>query len=350
MRVPVLVITRYGGPEVIEVQEKEVQPPGPGEVRVDVLAAGINFAEVFCRLGLYKLAPKPPFVPGFEFAGVVVDAGPGAAWAPGDRVMGVSRFGSYAGGLTAQSDRLRAVPEGWSFAEAAGFPAAALTAAYGLLELGRLRAGERVLIHSAAGGVGSTAVQLARARGAYVVGTVGRAEKLPVLETLGVDLPLVRGGADWVSQVREHTGELDIVFDAIGGAELRRGYRLLAPRGRLVSYGMGSMTPTGRRPNYLKLAWQVLRNPRISVFDLIGETRSVAGFNVLRLWDRLDVLGPYFDECVAHARAGELRTRMGEVAPYTEVGRLHAALQSGQTTGKLVLEFPATTPLAVSSA
>ena len=341
MRVPQMVITRYGGPEVFKTEWVELPAPEPGQVRVDVRAAGINFAEVFCRLGLYKLAPKPPFVPGFEFAGVVVDAGVGSPWRAGDRVMGVSRFGAYSGGLVLPGDRLRAMPAGWSFEEAAGLPAAALTAGYGLYELGRLRPGERVLIHSAAGGVGSTAVQLARSRGAFVVGTVGRPEKLEVLEGLGVDLGLERAGGEWAQRVRESVGEVDVVFDALGGADLKRGYDLLATGGRMVSYGLGSMTPTGNRPNWLKLAWQWSRQPRFSLFDLIGETRSIAGFNVLRLWDRLDLLGPLFDECVALAEAGSLRTRVSEAVSYERVGELHGRLQGGRTTGKLVLQFPA---------
>lgn len=341
MRVPEVVITRYGGPEVLQVRERVVPEPGPGEVRVAVRAAGINFAEVFCRLGLYKLAPSPPFVPGFEYAGEVVDAGVGSPFRAGDRVLGVSRFGAYAGGLCVPAERLRLLPQGWSFEEAAGLPAAALTAAWGLFELGRLRPGERVLVHSAAGGVGSTAVQLAQARGAYVVGTVGSPAKLAVLESLGVDLPLVRGKGAWASEVRANVGEVDVVFDALGGPELRRGYDLLGTDGRLVSYGLGGMTPSGRRPNWLKLAWQWARQPRFSVMGLIGETRSVAGFNVLRLWDRLDLLGPHFDDCLALAARGALRPRLGEAAPYERAGELHARLQAGGTTGKLVLQFPA---------
>ncbi len=340
MKVPEVAITRYGGPEVLEIRERELPAPGPDEVRVDVRAAGINFAEVFCRLGLYKLAPDPPFVPGFEYAGVVMDAGVGSPFRAGDKVLGVTRFGGYASGVLVPSDRLRLMPEGWSFEEAGGLPAAALTAGYGLFELGRLRPGERVLIHSAAGGVGSTAVQLARARGAFVVGTVGRPEKLPVLESLGVDLGLDRSSGDWAQKARESVGEVDVVFDAIGGRVLKQGYDLLGTGGRLVSYGLGSMTPSGSTPNWPKLALQYLRQPRFSLFDLIGETRSIAGFNVLRLWDRLDLLGPIFDECLELAGEGKLRTRMGRSAPYTEVGALHEELQTGRTTGKLVLQFP----------
>ncbi len=339
MRVPRVMLTRYGGPEVLEVQEHELPAPGPGEVRVAVRAAGINFAEIFCRLGLYSAAPPPPFVPGFEFAGEVVDAGEGVSWRPGDRVLGVTRFGGYQGGLIAEAARLRAIPEGWSFEEAGGFPAAALTAAYGLFELGRLRPGERVVIHSAAGGVGSLAVQLARARGAVVVGTCGSDAKLPVLEQLGCALALNYKQGDWAATVRERLGPVDIVFDALGGRVLKQGYDLLRNRGRLVSYGFSLMASPGDAPSWPRLAWQWLQMPRFSPLKLVGDSRSVAGFNVLRLWDELDVLAGLFDEALDIARRGLVRVPLGEVAPYTEVGRLHTALQAGRTTGKLVMRF-----------
>jgi len=340
MKVPQVVITRYGGPEVLEVRETEIPPPGPGQVRVEVHAAGINFAEVFCRLGLYKHAPPPPFVPGFEFAGRVVDVGRGVDHiSPGDAVLGATRFGGYQGGIVTDADRVRRVPSGWDMVTAAALPAAALTAAYGLLETGRLRAGESVVIHSAAGGVGSTAVQIATAVGARVVGTVGSDAKLPILNEMGCLMAMNYKRGDWAARVREELGGVDVVFDALGGPYLRQGYSLLNHNGRLVSYGLGSMTPAGRRPNWLKLAWQFMQIPRFSVFPMISENRTVSGFNVLLLWDRIDLLGPLLDRCLAWAEEGKLRARVSEVVPYTDAGLLHARLQGGQTTGKLVLRF-----------
>lgn len=340
MRVPRIVLTRFGGPEVLQVDHVDLPAPGPGLVRVRVRAAGINFAEVFCRLGLYKAAPPPPFVPGFEFAGEVMDAGPDTTWKPGDRVLGVCRFGGYQGGLVTEASRLRPIPAGWSFEEAAGLPAAALTAAYGLIELGRLREGERVVVHSAAGGVGSLAVQLARARGAVVVGTCGSDAKLPVLDGLGCEVSLNYKQDHWDELVRRRLGPVDVVFDALGGPYLRQGYDLLRARGRLICYGFGTMTPAGDRPAWLRLAWQYLRTPRFSPLPLVSDNKSVAGFNVLLLWDHLDILASLFDEVLALASSGSLRVMISEAAPYTEVGRLHEALQSGRTTGKLVLTFP----------
>jgi len=334
------VITRYGGPEVLEVQELEIPAPGPNEARVRVYAAGINFAEIFCRLGLYKHAPPPPFVPGFEFAGIIDSVGSGVTdLKEGDRVLGATRFGGYQGGLVTEAARLRRIPEGWSMEEAAALPAAALTAAYGLLETGRLRAGERVVIHSAAGGVGSTAVQICLAMGAEVVGTAGSDAKLPLLEEMGCRMCLNYKDGTWVQKVREELGEVDLVFDALGGRTVKDGYQLLRPNGRLVSYGLGVMTPAGRRPNWFKLAWQWSQIPRFSIFPMISENRTVSGFNVLLLWDRMDLLGGLLDRCLQWGREGKLKARVSQVMPYTEAGTLHDAMQTGHTTGKLVLQF-----------
>ena len=341
MQVPAVVITRYGGPEVFEVQSVQIPEPGPGQIRVRVHAAGINFAEVFCRLGLYKHAPPPPFVAGFEFAGEVVDVGPEVTdFCAGDRVLGATRFGGYQGGLLADASRVRLIPDGWTMEEAAALPAAALTAAYGLLEAGRLRSGERVVIHSAAGGVGSTAVQIAHAVGAEVVGTAGSDAKLPLLEEMGCRVVLNYKKGAWTEHVRDAVGEVDVVFDALGGRYVREGYGLLRPNGRLVSYGLGTMTPAGKRPNWLKLAWQFTQIPRFSIFPMISENRTVSGFNVLLLWDQIALLGGLFDRCMQWGREGKLKARVSQVVPYTDAGEVHAAMQSGSTTGKLVLTFP----------
>jgi alcohol dehydrogenase len=144
---------------------------------------------------------------------------------------------------------------------------------------------------------------------------------------------------DWAGRVRAELGGVDLVFDALGGRYLRDGYELLNANGRLVSYGLGTMTPAGRRPNWLKLAWQYIQLPRFSVFPMISNNRSVAGFNVLLLWDRLDLLDPLLDQCLQWAAEDQLRPRVSEVLSYTEAGALHERMQTGQTTGKLVLRF-----------
>jgi NADPH:quinone reductase-like Zn-dependent oxidoreductase len=258
---------------------------------------------------------------------------------PGDAVLGVTRFGGYQGGVCIDADRVRRIPEAWDMVTAAAFPTAMLTAAYGLLEMGRLRAGEVVVIHSAAGGVGSTAVQIAHAMGAVVVGTVGSDQKLPVLEALGCRMAMNYKTTDWAGRVQDELGGADLVFDALGGQYLKDGYSLLNPNGRLVSYGLGTMTPAGGRPNWFKLAWQFIRLPRFSIFPMISDVRSVGGFNVLLLWDRLDLLGPLLDRGLQWAAQGKLKPDVSQVVHFSQAGLLHERMQSGNTTGKLVLRF-----------
>jgi alcohol dehydrogenase len=177
-------IDRAGSLDRLALVAEPLAPLAAGEVRVAVRAVGLNFADVFACLGLYSATPRGAFVPGLEFAGVVEDPGPAtdaATWAPGDAVYGVTRFGGYATVLNVPARQLRGIPRGWSFSEAAAWPAQALTAGYGLVELGRLAPGELALVHSAAGGVGLHALAIAHARGARVVATIGRPEKRELL-------------------------------------------------------------------------------------------------------------------------------------------------------------------------
>jgi NADPH:quinone reductase-like Zn-dependent oxidoreductase len=229
-----LVITEHGPPEVLRVQERRDPEPAPGEVLVRVRAAGINFADLLARVGLYPDAPKPPCVVGYEFAGELETA---AGDLPaGSRVMGSCRFGAYSERVAAQPGNLIPLPESWSFAEGAAVPVAYVTAHAGLIRFGGLRAGERVLIQAAAGGVGTAATQIAKHAGAEVYG-VASAAKHEAISSFGVDHPV---GYDFVSAVRRIAGErrpLDLAFDAIGGSSFRKSFSLLRPGGRLVCFG-----------------------------------------------------------------------------------------------------------------
>jgi alcohol dehydrogenase len=172
-----LVVTRYGGPEVFQLKKESLREPAAGEVVVRVKAAGLNFADIFAREGLYGPGPKAPFVPGFEDAGEV-EASESAKFPVGAKVIAVTRFGGYTRRVVAASARVFPVPDGWTFEEAAGFPAVYLTAWHGIANVARMRPGERLLVHSAAGGVGIAAGQIARALGLEAIGTVpGRSRR-----------------------------------------------------------------------------------------------------------------------------------------------------------------------------
>lgn len=251
-------------------------PPGAGEARVRVEAIGLNFADIFACLRLYSATPRGAFVPGLECAGVVEAVGPprenedaeGIAVAPGDPVMVLTRFGGYATALNVDRRYLIPLPERWTSAEGAAYPVQALTAWYGLMHLGALAPGQVALVHSAAGGVGLHALAMARATGATAIGTVGRPDKISLLETRGLEPKqvLVREARAFGEQLDAALAAVgatgfDVILDAIAGPFFLPALARLAPEGRHVLYGAADFMPKGARPDWLRLAWQYLRRP-----------------------------------------------------------------------------------------
>src|SRR5438093_5427639 len=234
-----MVITKYGAPEVLVARDLPTPSPAEGEVRIAVRAAGVNFADVMARMGLYPDAPKPPVVVGYEVAGVVEGTG--------ERVIAATRFGGQAERVAVRATDTVPLPESLSFAQGAAIPVNYATAWAALITYGNLQPGERVLIHAAAGGVGMAATQIAKRRGAHVLGTAspGNHEAIRangVDEAFGYDLPGT-------------LPKVDIVLDAIGGAAFRRSYDLLRPGGRLVAFGACSVVGGDER-NLLRAAPQ----------------------------------------------------------------------------------------------
>lgn len=316
--------------------EQSVGELSPHGVRVAVAAVGLNFADIFALTGLYSATPRGGFVPGLEFAGTVMETGDQVdRFQAGDRVMGVTRFGGYASVIDSQSAYLRPLPADWSFAQGAAYPVQTLTAWYSLVELGNLKPGQRVLVHSAAGGVGLQAMQLVRALGAEPVGTVGNQLKARFLSDLGFENTLVRE-PDFAAQLARGEESFDLVLDAIGGAVQAASFAALRPAGRLVVFGAAEFAPGGNRPRYLHSLWRYLRRPRYDVLSMISENRSVLAFNLIWLWDQVELLSTLFDE-LAQVRIPP--PHVGHEFPFAEAPAAIECLRSGQSTGKVVLRL-----------
>src|ERR1700733_7833252 len=250
-----LVVRRYGPPEVFESRQMPDPQPRPGEVLIRVKAIGVNFADLMARMGLYPGTPKPPFVPGLEIAGVVEKVvetpgkrGEGDGLKAGDAVMALPHFGAYAEWVAVPMNCVYRIPAGMAFDAAAAFPVNYLTAYHSMFTMGNLQAGNRVLIHGAAGGVGIAAVQLARARGLVTFGSAGSL-KQEFLRKIGVDHPIDYEKSDFVKTVRQFAPEgIEMVMDPIGGSSLARGQKCLGPPGRVGFYGLSDATgTTGKR-------------------------------------------------------------------------------------------------------
>lgn len=345
-----VLIRRAGGYERLEVVEEPDPAPGPGEVAIDVAAAGVNYADCVVRMGLYASAKKYvgwPITPGFEVAGTVTALGAGASGgrdaaphlAPGARVLAVTRFGGYASRVVVPAHQVFPPPERFSLAEAAGFPAVFLTAWYALLELGRPRPGARVLVHSAAGGVGGALLQLARIAGCRAVGVVGGPHKVEAAWRAGAEAVIDKSREDlWAAAERLAPEGFDVVLDANGPETLRQSYRHLAPTGRLVIYGFHSMLPrAGGRPSWLKLALGWLRTPRFDPLRMTNENRSVLAFNLSYLFERSDLLRDAMDDLLRKAGDGAIAAPPVTEYPLARVVDAHRAIESGTTVGKLVL-------------
>ncbi|HWK10622.1 MAG TPA: zinc-binding dehydrogenase, partial [Vicinamibacterales bacterium] len=280
-----VVIPRHGPPEVFEVRDAPVPEPGAGQVRIRVRAAGINFADVLARIGVYPDAPRPPAVVGYEVAGVIDAAGAGVT-APhvGDRVIALTRFGGYADYVVVPAYQAFRFPDALSDAEAAAVPVTYLTAALALYRMAALSSGDTVLVHNAGGGLGIAAVQLARLKRATVFGTASAA-KHTALASFGVEHAIDYRHANVRSEILKLTKNrgVDVVLDPIGGRSFGESYRMLAPMGRLVMGGVSSVA--GERRSVLKLlrAWWTM--PSFGPLSLINRNRGVFGLNVGHLWD-----------------------------------------------------------------
>jgi len=329
-----VVITKHGPPSVLKVQERlDPPPPTAGQVRISVRAAGVNFADHLARVGLYPDAPKVPSVVGYEVAGTIEAVGDGVdPTRIGERVLAGTRFGGYAEIVNASADDTVALPESMSFEQGAAVPVNYATAWAALHGYGSLRAGERVLVHAAAGGVGIAAVQLAKAAGAIVHGTASPG-KHSQLAALGVDHAIDYRRDGWWKGLEPY----DIVLDPLGGTSLRRSFDLLRPGGRLVAYGLSSLQQ-GEKRSLRRAAPQALAMLRgFSLITQMSESKAVIGLNMLRLWDDRGTLEPWIEPLSTALSDGTASPVVHAAVPFADAPEAHRILAARENIGKVVL-------------
>lgn len=332
------VITRHGPPDVFEIREGPDPAPVDGSVRIRVRAAGVNFSDILSRLGLYPDAPKPPVVVGYEVAGRVDGVGDGVTGlADGDRVVALTRFGGYSDVVVVPAAHTFRVPVEVSDAEAAAVPVTYLTAALALYRIAALSPGETVLVHNAGGGVGIAATQLARLRRATVIGTASPL-KHAALRSFGVEHAIDYRHGNVVEEVRRITGGrgVDVILDPIGGSSFTNSYRMLAPLGRLVMFGLSAVAPSETR-NWWKVfrAWRA--TPRFDALSLINRNRGVFGLHAGHLWDEQTQLLPMMEMLLSELRAGRLHPIVAKTFPLERAADAHRFIQSRANIGKVVL-------------
>ena len=332
-------VTKKGGPHVLQVREVAEPQPGAGEIRVQVKAAGVNFADNLIRMGLYPGAPKPPMVPGFEVAGIVDKLGSGArGFREGDRVMAIlPTLGGYSEKVVLPAALAASVPRHLSDEQAGAVPVIYATAWMMLVRLANVQPGEMVLIHSAGGGVGLAAVQIAKWRGARIIGSAST-HKHARLKEMGCEHCIDYHSQDVELETIRLTGGhgADVILDPNGGRSFARSYRSLAAMGRLVIYGVSSFAP-GKTMSPIAALKGVLGMPRFKPLDMLGQNKSVLAFWLGR---------PGLDPNKVRAELGQalklieqkvLDPIVDRAFRFEQAAEAHHYMQDHRNFGKLVL-------------
>jgi NADPH:quinone reductase-like Zn-dependent oxidoreductase len=301
-------------------------------VRIAVAASGVNFADVLARIGLYPDAPKPPSVIGYEVAGTILELGEGVTGLTnGQRVLAASKFGGYATQVVVPAGDVVALPDGLTFEQGAAIPVNYATAWAALIAYGNLQRGERVLVHSAGGGVGIAATQIAKRSAAEVYGAAspGKHEQLT---QLGVDHCVDYTRSGW----ERGLPPFDIVLDAVGGASFRRSYSMLAPGGRLVAFGASAVL-SGPRRNLIAALRMLTRLPRFNLLKQMSESKAVIGLNLLTLWNDRGTLSPWIAPLREMLADGTIKPVVAGAFSFEDAGAAHAMLTERRNVGKVVL-------------
>lgn len=333
-----MVLPSLGGPDVFRLETSAIGARPEDTVRIKVHAAGVNWADVQQRLGLYPEAPDRPYAPGYEVAGVVVEAPADSSFEPGERIVAMTKFGGYASVVDVDPRVAAHIPPGISDEEAAAIPVVWLTAHEALHHRARIREGESVLVHGGAGGVGLAAIALAKQAGCIVIATAGGPEKQEFLkEQAGADFAIDYKAGDWIQQLLDLHGPVDHVLDPLGGEHLRQSMTVLKTGGRTISYGASETAAKGKRS--ILQALRTIRKMRFNVIPWLRHNSGLLGLNMLTTMqddpDRLQrTLVSILDEMVT----GELtKPVISKTFPLTDVSDAHRFLQSRASIGKVLL-------------
>ncbi|MGH9883151.1 MAG: synaptic vesicle VAT-1 family membrane protein [Pyrinomonadaceae bacterium] len=333
-----IVTTRNGGVEVLEVQQKPELVPAKDQVVINVKAAGLNFADILARQGLYPDGPAKPCVMGYEVAGVVASVGNGVDQSlVGKPVMAMTRFGGQSEMVAVNATQVFEKPELLTFEQAAAVPVNYLTAYALLVVMGGLHAGESVLIHNAGGGVGLAALDIAKKIGATSYGTASPS-KHQFLKERGLDHPIDYRNQDWFPALMDLTGGrgVELVIDPIGGAHWKKSYKALRHTGRLGMFGVSSASANGLRGKFglLKAAVQT---PWFHPFGLLNKNRGVFGLNVGHLWHEPEKVAEWVRAIMDGINEGWIRPHVDKAFPFEQVREAHAHMEGRKNVGKVVL-------------
>lgn len=331
-------ITKAGEPEVLQVSEAADPSPGMGEIRIRVEASGVCFADIIGRLGIYPDAPRIPYVPGYEVAGVVDAVGQGVpGFAEGDGVFAATRFQGYSDVVCVPHQQAYHRYDWMPAEEAAALPVNYLTAFMMLVVMGSLRPGDRVLIHNVGGGVGLAALDICKILGADTYGT-SSPSKHDFLAERGLVHPIDYRNLDYERAILDLTGGkgVQIVLDPLGGRHWAKNYRLLMPGGRLIHFGFSSAV-TGKRRSFTSLIKRAIRVPFYTPIRLMNDNKAVIGVNLGHLWDHVDMVRAWMQQILNWYDEALFRPHIDRTFAFSDAALAHHHLQDRLNLGKVLL-------------
>jgi len=323
-----------------EIRETEIPSVAADEILIKVKGFGLNYADVMARQGLYKDAPPMPAILGYDVFGEVIEVGENVdSIMKGDFVAALTRFGGYAEYAVTKASGVIKLNAETNVAEATALATQYGTAWYAAMELANINEGESVLIHAAAGGVGTALVQMAKQKGCTIYGTASSDEKLAYLKTIGVDYPINYKQSNWFSVMKNYVGDngVDAVFDAIGGKNAKQGWKILGHGGRLVLFGAAQL---GDENNIFKKLKFVLQFGFYHPIQLLSNSKTISGLNMLRIADhRPNTLKRCLKNVKEGYEAGYLKPTVAKVFPVEQLADAHEFLASRKSIGKVAVEW-----------
>ncbi|HTQ66963.1 MAG TPA: zinc-binding dehydrogenase [Puia sp.] len=333
-----IFLIRKGDPFTsFETREIPVPKPGAGEILIRVEGFGLNFADVLARRGLYPDAPPMPCVLGYDVVGVVTETSDDATnFKPGDRVTSMTHFGGYAEYAVAPSLLSAKIPDSMPAGEATALTVQYCTAYYAAAETVNLYPGDKVLIHAAAGGVGTALLQYCKYKGCEIFATAGSQAKLDMLQAAGADHVINYTTEDFSKRILEITGKkgVQVIFDSVGGITTKKGFRLLTPGGNLIIYGAASFSGTNIFGKIKNLIGFGFYHP----LKIMGSSKTITGINMLKIaLNKPAAFKRCLDNVVKLYEEGVFKPVAGGLFPASEIGKAHDLLESRRTTGKITV-------------
>jgi len=338
MTMQTIWIPRVGGPEVLELRDTDIPTLGDNEVLIKVRAAGVNFADLMIRKGLYPEAPPLPLIPGYEISGSIVNTGKNIQRELLDRpVVAFTRFGGYSEYVTVPTGRFFPMPGSLSYESAAGLPVAYCTAYALIFVMGSLRSGDKLLIHNAGGAVGLAAFNLARQIGASVYGTAG-SYKHAFLKAQGFTEVFDYNHRSWGRNALDSIqGKgFDLIIDPVGGSSWKKSYKLLGSGGRLGMYGISSACEK-KGHCIFKLLQTVFQMPFFHSLGLVNGNRGVFGVNMARFWSEPEKIGEWMNYILSGIADGWIVPHIDRFFPFSEADKAHQYIESRKNIGKIIL-------------